>query len=324
MRAATQTRYGSPDVLVEVHASPVTQGDRRLRTADFPGIMRVPGRLMMGVFGPRQPVPGTAFAGRVVAVGAEVTRFAVGDDVFGSAMHGAHAELLALPEDGPLAPMPRGFTHAEAAALPYGGLTSLVFLRDLARLQPGERVLVLGASGGVGRLAVQLAKHLGAHVTGTCGRDADLVRELGADQVLAHDAVLPSGQRWDVVFDASGHGRYRALRPALAPRGRYLSVHITLGLLCAAAFTRLVGDRRAHAGVALPTPELLEEVAALAEEGAFRPVLARRFPLGELAAAHAFLEAERPRGTVLIDLVRIDLVRIDVAARPSAPPHVAA
>ena len=136
------------EVLVRVHASTVTQGDRRLRAADLPGIMGPLGRLMSGVFAPRHPVGGTSFAGSVVAVGAQVSHLQVGDDVFGMAMHGAYAEYLAVPVDAALAKMPANTGYAEAAAIPYGAGTALYFLRDLAKLRGGERVLIMGASGG--------------------------------------------------------------------------------------------------------------------------------------------------------------------------------
>jgi NADPH:quinone reductase-like Zn-dependent oxidoreductase len=159
---------GPRDILIRVHASTVTQGDRRLRAADYPGITSLLGRVFTGVFRPRHRIGGSNFAGRVVNVGAEVNRFAVGDDVFGSTLHGAYAEYLAVREDSAVERMPESTGYAEAAVLPYGGGSALAFLRDLGRVQPGERVLIVGASGGVGRFAVQVARQLDAHVTAVC------------------------------------------------------------------------------------------------------------------------------------------------------------
>ena len=319
MLAAIQNRYGAPDVLtvaeveaptvgereilVRVHASPITQGDRRLRAADFPGITRVLGRLAIGVFGPRHRVPGTGFAGRVVAVGASVTRYAVGDDVFGSAMHGAHAELLTMAEDGPVARMPRGFGYDEAAALPYGGVTALRFLRDFGGVQPGQRVLILGASGGVGRLAVQLAHHLGAEVTGVASGDqAELVRSLGADHVIDYqrEDFTRGERRYDVILDTGDRSSFGRARGSLTPTGRYLSLHVSLRVLFQAAYTRLRGGRRAMFGVAFGDAEDIDAVRQLAEDGALRPVLDRSYPLGEIARAHAHLEQAHPHGSVIV------------------------
>ncbi len=320
MRAAINTRYGAPDVLslgeaerptlrerevlVEVHASAVTQGDRRLRAADFPGISAVFGRLLIGVLGPRQPVGGSAFAGRVVEVGRSVTRFAVGDEVFGSVMHGAYAEYLAVGEDEPIAKKPTNTSFAEAAAIPYGGLTALVFLRDLAKVQPGERVLVVGASGGVGRMAVQMAKHLGAEVTGVCSRDGDLVRELGASDVIDYRQTdfAKTGRHWDVIFDTTEGDHFRAFRPALSAMGRYLSLYMTARLILEMALNRFRGGQRAIGGVAMGNAALMDEVRELVEGGALRPVIAERFPLDRIVDAHARLEAGRPRGSVVVDV----------------------
>jgi NADPH:quinone reductase-like Zn-dependent oxidoreductase len=320
MQAATNERYGDPEVLslseipkpiirpkeilVQVRASDVTQGDRRLRAADFPGLSAFFGRLMFGFFSPRNSVGGTSFAGRVVEVGAEVTRFAVGDDAFGGVMRGAYAEYLAVPEDDALAKMPANTSYAEAAALPYGAVTALVFLRDLAKVQPGERVLVVGASGGVGRMAVQMAKHLGAHVTGVVGRDEDLVRSLGASEVINHkeEDFTKSGKRWDVIFDATEGEHFRSFRASLTSVGRYLTLYMTMRVLFQMAFTAMRGGPRAIAGVALGAAGQLEDVRALVEEGALRPVIAERYPFEEIVSAHARLEGRRPRGSVVVEI----------------------
>ncbi|MES2640628.1 MAG: NAD(P)-dependent alcohol dehydrogenase [Myxococcota bacterium] len=321
MRAIHHTRYGAPhvlalgeaprpsprddEVLVAVHASAVTHGDRRLRAADFPGIGWLPGRLMTGLFRPRRLVPGTTFAGRVVEVGAAVTRFAKGDEVFGLRTHGAYAEYLVMPEGGAIAPRPARLDHAEAAALPYGGTTALTFLRDLGKVQPGERVVVVGASGGVGRFAVQLARHLGADVTAVCSRDQDLMTELGAHHVIDYtrEDFLASGRRYDVVFDTSETNQFARCRGSLAPTGRYLTVHLSLQSLAQMGTTSMFGGPRSLCGVSVATRENLDEVCKLVETGALRSVVASRFPLERTADAHACLEAGRTRGGVVVEVV---------------------
>jgi NADPH:quinone reductase-like Zn-dependent oxidoreductase len=319
MQAATYEAYGSPDVLemrelaapeisenemlLRVYASPVTQGDRRLRAADYPGISALFGRLVTGLFRPRKPVPGSAFAGRVVAVGSAVTRFQVGQDVFGSGMHGAHAELMAVAEDSVIAPMPAGMSHAGAAALPYGAVTALTLLRDLGDVQPGQRVLIIGASGGVGRTAVQLAQHFGAEVTAVCSRRSfAAVRALGADHVIDHatEDFTENGVQYDVIFDTPDVSSFGQSRGSLTPTGRFLSIHMGVGVLCQMAWTALRGGQRAIFGMAMGSGELMDDVRALAEAGAIWPVINRRFPLAQVAEAHTHLEAGRLDGSVVL------------------------
>lgn len=316
MRAITHTRFGGPDVLalgeverptvgahdvlVEVHASAVSQGDRRLREADFPGATAIAGRLMFGITKPRYLVPGTAYAGRVVEVGAKVTRFAVGDDVYASVMHGGYAEYTAIAQDGPIAKMPKGLSYAEAATLPYGVVTSLGFLRDLAKVQPGESVLVVGASGGVGRYAVQVATHLGAEVTAVLSRDADLARELGATHVVDYTKQPVTG-RYDVVFDMTENGRLSTYREHLTPNGRWLSLYVNGRNLFDMLRTRLFGGPRALCTAVMPDAQMMDDVTALIEAGGARPVIAQRFALASIVDAHRALD-ERLPGDVVVDV----------------------
>ncbi len=320
MRAIKNEKYGAPsvltpaevarptvgprDILVRVHAATVTQGDRRLRAADYPGVSALFGRLFSGLLRPRHPVGGSNFAGRVVQVGPQVSRFSVGDDVFGSTMHGAYAEYLAVPEEGAIAPLPESTGYAEAASLPYGGVTALVFLRDLARVQPGERVLIVGASGGVGRLAVGIAKQLGARITGVCGTDEELVHFLGADEVINYkrEDFAQRGARWDVIFDTTEGDHFRTFRKALTQTGRYLTLYVTLRVLAEMLLTKLWGGPRALCGVALGNAHLLADLARLADDAALRDVIAARFPLHQAARAHALLEHASPHGSIVLEV----------------------
>lgn len=321
MKSAVQDQYGGPrvleiretprvkpaagEVLVRVHASAVTQGDRRLRSADFPGASAIFGRLMFGLVRPRNPTPGTMFAGRVVAVGADVTAFAVGDDVFGSCDHGAYAELLAVPEGGRLARIPAGIDYDVAAAAAYGAGTALSFLRDVAQVRAGERVLILGASGGVGRYAVQIAHHLGAVVTAVCSeRHAAWVAALGASEVVdyAREDYARRGETYDVVFDTTSGDGFTRARACLSEQGRYVTVYMTARVLTQMLASSIFGGPKAATGVVLGTQTLTEDVAELLASGAVTPRIAARVPFAHIADAHQRLEDGNPGGDVVVSI----------------------
>lgn len=317
MRAAFVPRYGSPDVIriterpapspgpndvvVEVHASAVTQGDRRLRAAHFPAIVWLPGLLFSGVRGPRRAVPGATFAGRVVAVGETVTNWKIGDAVFGESLHGAHAERVCIRADGAMAGIPAGLSMDEAACLPYGAHTAHVFVQKLLGVLPGARVLVIG-TGGVGRQAARLARHLGASVTLlTTRRNAAYAVQLGANAVVvAGDADAALDGPFDAVLDTSDTARFADWKPRLSPAGRFASTDLSLGILLAAARTARSSGQRAVFGAAMCTQDGLREVAELASTGAFDLRVASTFGLDGLADAHRALERERPFGEVIV------------------------
>ncbi len=319
MKAIVQTRYGSPDVLtlterpaptagpkdllVEVRAAALTQGDRRLRAGDFPGVTWLPGRLVMGLLGPRQQTGGTTFAGKVLAVGRDVTRFTPGDDVFGTGPGGALAERLVCSEDSAVAHMPVGLDHTEAAALPYGAETAHHFLVTRGEVSAGQRVCIIGATGGVGRYAVQIAHHLGAHVTAVCSAaHADLARELGADQVVNYRTQdLRDHGPYDVVLDTVGASGFHLCREALTATGRYLSLMVSFRLILQSLSHRFRrGGQRAILDVALGTAESQRRVARLAAEGVFTPHVARCFSLADTRQAFQYLEEVQPAGEVIV------------------------
>lgn len=298
-----EPKVGEHDVLVQVCASPVTYGDRRLRAGDFPSVFWLPGRLALGLFGPRNRVPGTMFAGRVAAVGAKVTRFSVGDDVFGASLRGAYAERVVLAEDGAIGRMPAGATYADAAALPYGAGTALHFLREMGAVAPGQRVLIVGAAGGVGDFAVQVAKDLGAHVTAVCARRSfDRMRALGADAVLdyATEDFAARGEVWDVVFDASETVGFARARRALTPSGVFLSIGVTVGVLGWSLVQSLFGRRKVRTGGAFNGRESIEELGQWYARGALRPHVRASFPLQRIVEAHAEAERRGADGVVLV------------------------
>lgn len=328
MRAAIVDKYGPPEtiriaerpgptpgpteLLVRVHASPVTQGDRRMRAGDFPGFMAVPGRLMMGLLGPRASVPGSMFGGVVLAIGGDVADFAVGDRVFGASMDSAHADLLVIDEAKAVARVPDGVGLAEAAAVVFGAATALPFLRDLGELQPGNELLVVGAAGGVGRYAVQVGKHLGARVTGVCSpRDVEFVRSLGADRVLDRSRVdwRDDEQPYAVILDTSGTVTFGRARRRLTDDGRFLNLELSLTLLRDMLLTGFSGGQKARSTVVLDDQDTIEAVAALLAAGAIRAAIGARFPLEQLVEAHAALERREVQGDVIVE---------PVAGEPSA------
>jgi len=320
MKAAVCRRYGPPDVveiaevprpkvgahdvLIKVRATTVTAADWRLRSATLPRGFGVLVRLGVGFSGPRDPILGAELAGEVVAVGASVTRFAQGDKVFAARMGDCHAEYVAVGEDA-VAPMPANLSFGEAAALTFGGLTAITFLRDKARIQPGERVLVNGASGAVGSAAVQLAKHFKAVVTGVCSAaNAQLVRSLGADRVIdyATEDFTRSSERYDIIVDAVGNCAFDRCKPVLAPGGRLLLVVGTLGQMIGATIWPSRSGRKVLSGIAKVRAADLDLLKTLAESGAFKPVIDRTYPFARIVDAHAYVDTGRKRGNVVLAL----------------------
>jgi NADPH:quinone reductase-like Zn-dependent oxidoreductase len=273
MRALVYDQYGPPDVvhlgaveppvagprqlLVRVHASTVNSGDTRMRAARFPPGWAVLGRLAIGWSAPRKKVLGVEFAGVVEAVGAKVTGYRPGDRVVAHTGFGVggHAELALVDTQGCVAPIPDGVGFAEAVALPFGGLTALTFLKRGAAVRPGERVLVIGASGAVGSASVQVAKQLGGLVTGVCsGANAELVRSLGAAEIIDYTRGAPSGQ-WDVVVDTVGQARVSELRRLLTPRGRLVLVAAGLPQMLAGPWVALTSRQRVFVGPSAESPD---------------------------------------------------------------------
>jgi NADPH:quinone reductase-like Zn-dependent oxidoreductase len=322
MKAIVQDRYGSPDalefrdvgkpvpadneVLVRVHAAAVNAYDWHLMRGD-PYLAR----LTLGLGRPKMKIRGRDFAGRVETVGADVKRFGPGDEVFGE-VDGAFAEYVCVPENM-LETKPTNLTFEQAAAMPLAGNTALMGLRDAGRVQPGQQVLVNGASGGVGTFAVQIAKSFGAEVTGVCStRNVDLVRSIGADHVIDYtqEDFTRNGRRYDVVFDLVGNRSLTDLRRALTPRGALIlsgggvsrggSLIGPMGLIIRGqALSRFVRHRLLVL-MAMPSKENLATLRELAESGKVTPVIDRTYPLREAPEAIRYLEAEHARAKVVI------------------------
>jgi NADPH:quinone reductase-like Zn-dependent oxidoreductase len=293
------------EILVKVEAAGVNTADWRLRAAAFPGIMAVPGRMMFGLLRPRNKVLGHEFAGRVVATGAGVTAYRTGDRVFGFAQGGAHAEYLALPETGAVAHLPSTLSAAEGAALPFGGQTALAFLRDFAEVKPGQRVAVIGASGGVGVYAVQIARALGAEVTGVAsGDNAALVSDLGAAHFIDYrTADITRGKaRFDVILDTVGALGFAGARRILRPGGLFLPLNIGLREIGQALWPRWRGGRRIQLRVSGDSAEGLRALAGMVAKGTLRPVIQARLPLDRIVDAYRLVESRHRSGAVVVEM----------------------
>lgn len=327
MKAIVYERYGPPDVLelkevekptpkdnevlIKTHATTVTSGDWRVRSLHMPVGFGLIAHLVLGVSRPRQPILGSELAGKVESVGKDVKKFKVGDEVFAftGARLGCHAEYKCMPEDGAVVLKPANLTYDEAAAMSFGGTTALDFFRR-GKLQLGEKVLVNGASGGVGTAAVQLAKHFGAVVIGVCSTaNVELVRSLGATQVIDYtkENFTRNGETYDVIVDTAGTAPFSRSKDSLKEGGRLLLVLGGLSDMLQIPWVSMTNSKKIIAGPAAVRAEDLRFLAKLAEAGEFRPVIDRRYPLEQIAEAHRYVDTGRKRGNVIITLEHDDL-----------------
>jgi NADPH:quinone reductase-like Zn-dependent oxidoreductase len=317
MRAIVYRKYGSPDVLelqevakpvpkehdilIHVHATVVTPADIAFRKGE-PFL----GRFFSGLIRPKK-IPGVEFAGDIEAVGKDVTLFHKGGQVFGTAGtgFGAHAEYLCLGEEGVVTSKPATLTYEEAVAICDGALTALVFLREKAHIQRGQKVLINGASGAVGAAAVQLASSFGADVTGVCSTtNVALVKSLGAETVIDYttEDFTTNGQTYDIIFDAVGKRSFSRCKGSLTPTGVYLATVPTLAILLQTVWTSKIGSKKAiFAATGLQQrKENLIFLRELVEAGKLRAVIDRRYPLEHIAEAHRYVEQGHKKGNVVI------------------------
>lgn len=320
MRAVEFHAYGPPEVLTQVEMpTPVPRGDQVLVkvhattvTSAECGMRRGEprwGRVILGPLRPRRGVRvlGLEFAGEVAAVGPAARRYRTGDRVFGFTGFavGANAEYKCLSERASLTTMPANVTYAQAAATVDGFTTAWYFLREVARIRPGQRVLVIGGSGSIGTYAVQLAKLAGAVVHAVCsGRNAELVRSLGADRVFDYTAedFTTSGERYDAVFDTVRRSSFARCRPVLAPRGCYLP---TTGLVnnVLALRTALTRGPRVRTGMSVRKHAALAELRELLAGDRLRIVIDRSYPLAGIVEAHRYVDSGHKVGNVVITVV---------------------
>ena len=325
MKAIVYYEYGPPEnllfrevekpepkdneVLIKVYATTVTTGDVNMRGFTFipPGLGFAP-RLMFGLRKPKRNILGVELAGEIEAVGRAVKQFRAGDQVYGinSTDLGAYAEYVCWPENRALAIKPANLTYEEAAVIPFGSGTALFFLRDLGKIQPGQKVLINGASGSVGSAAVQLAKYFEAEVTGVCSTaNLELVKSLGADTVIDYtqEDFRTSGETYDVILDTVvGKTSFSACQNSLTQKGLYLAVAGGLKEIVQMPWTSMKGGKKVLAGSPPERKEELIFLRELIEARKIKPVIDRRYPLEQTADAHRYVETGHKKGNVVITL----------------------
>lgn len=322
MKAVVCPKYGPPEVLrlaevekpvpadnevlIKVHAANVTPADVAFRKG-HPFMSR----LFTGLLKPKF-IPGDELAGEIEDIGKNVRGFKQGDKVFGSSgtTFGAHAEYVCLPEEAALSMKPDNTDYGEAVAICYSGLTALPFLRDKAGIKGGQQVLINGASGSIGTLAVQLARYYGAKVTGVCSTaNLELVKSLGANRVIDYtrEDFTKSGQKYDIIFDVVAKSSFSRCKNALKPGGVYLTTFPSPGIMLQSIWSSKFGTKKAifTATGLRPANEKKKDLLflkELSETGKIKPVIDRRYPLEQIAEAHMYVEKGHKKGNVIINL----------------------
>jgi NADPH:quinone reductase-like Zn-dependent oxidoreductase len=331
MKAIVYTEYGTPDVLrlqevakptpkdneilIRVHATTVNYGDLiarnfkniSVRQFNMLGLFWLLARMSFGLTKPKTTILGSELAGEVEAVGKDVKRFKIGDQVFGytSQSMGAYAEYRCMSETAMVTHKPNNLTYEEAATIPYGAIMALSLLKTV-NLQPKQQVLINGASGAIGSAALQLAKfHFGAEVTGVCSTQRlELLKSLGADCVIdySNQDFTKNAKTYDLIFDVLGKGSFQHIQNSLKQHGRYLCASFKTKQLLEMLWTSMVGSKKVICGLAQEKLQDLELIKELCEAGKIKAFLDKRYPLEQAAEAHSYVEAGHRIGSVVITL----------------------
>jgi NADPH:quinone reductase-like Zn-dependent oxidoreductase len=329
MKAVIYTEYGAPEVLqikeadkpypkgnevlIRIRAVSVNYGDliarnfKNISTGEFnmPLLFWILARFGFGLNKPKIKILGNTFAGEIETVGNDVNQFREGEQVFGytGEKMGTYAEYLCMPAKGIIAVKPSNMTYAEASVVPYGTIMALNLLKK-AGLKNGQKVLIIGASGGIGSAAVQLAKHyFGTEVTGVCGTQClEFVKSLGADKVIDYkkEDFLRSGEKYDIIFDILGKGSFSKYQTSLNENGVYLLASFKSKKLLQMLWTSVKSGKKVVCALAIPKTEDLIFVKDLVEKGKIKSVVDRCFPLEQTAEAHRYIETGKKKGNVVI------------------------
>lgn len=324
MKAAIIRKFGPPDVLVleeiekpsiqnnqvlvKVHATSVNPMDYRIRSGKAP--LWPFGRLMMGLRPSKEEILGNEVAGEIVEVGRDITKFKKGDRIFGC-VNRSYAEYVVCTENATITTMPAGMSYEEGASIGFGGITSLHFLRTLANIQKGQRVLINGASGGVGVYAVQLAKYFGADVTGVCStKNIELVKSLGTERVIDYTTTdfTKEDEVYDIIFDAVGKSSFSKCNKLLREDGIYLSTVPSYRLLMQMLWTSKIGKKKAIFAIA-SGPENLLLLKELLESNDLRVVIDRTYPFEQIAEAHEYADKGHKVGSVAISMYPEEVIQ---------------
>jgi NADPH:quinone reductase-like Zn-dependent oxidoreductase len=320
MKAIVCPRYGPPDVLqlkevekptpkdnevlIRVHATTVTTGDCEFRSLNLPLTWRLLARIGFGLRRPRKKIPGQELAGEIESVGSSVRRYKKGDPVFAATGFrlGAWTEYTCLPEKGLIAIKPANISYEEAAAIPVGGLHALHLLNK-AKIQSGQQVLIIGAGGTVGTIAIQLAKSFGAEVTGVdVAGKLDVLRSIGADHIIDYtrEDFSKNGETYDVILDVVGKSSFSACIRSLKERGIYLLGNPGLSQQVRGLWTMMSSGKKVVGGMVSYSAEDLVFLKELAEAGKIRSVIDRRYPLEQIVEANRYVESGQKTGNVVI------------------------
>lgn len=322
MKAITNRQYGTPsvlrledikkpfpknnEILIKVCSTVVTSGDARIRALNVPFGFKLITRLVFGFLKPKRPVLGVVFSGIIEATGKEVEEFKVGDEVFGTSNNfGCHAEYVVIPESGAITLKPTNISFDEAAAIPFGALTSLKYLRDFGKIKKGQKILINGASGALGVYGVQLAKYYGAEVTGvSSSSNLELVQTLGADKVIDYtkNDFTKNGETYDIIYDTVGKITFSKCKKSLNKNGLLLLAAAGLSQYFQVLTTSITSRKKVIAGVAIFNKKDLNVIKDLIDKGKIRPVIGKRFPLSHTADAHVYVDTGHKVGSVVINL----------------------
>ena len=318
MKTIVYTKYGSPDVLelkevekpvpkdkevlIKIYATTVTAVDSIFRQGN-----QFFARLATGVTKPKNPILGSEFSGEIESVGKDVKLFKPGDYIFG-AYEGTHCEYICMPEDGAVAPKPSNVNYNEAAAVPYGTLTALPFLRDNGRIKKDQKVLIIGASGAVGTYAVQFAKYFGAEVTGVCSTsNIEMVKSIGANKVIDYtkENFTANGEKYDIIFDTVGKSSFPNCKNSLTKNGIFLTAAISTAILFQMLWTSKMSAKKARiAFTGLRSggdkAKDLDFIKGLVESGKIKAVIDKTYTLEQIAEAHSYVDKGHKKGNVVV------------------------